>query len=146
ALEVGAGLQSSAARVGSGKERYRGRRPIGRPLTVIRPIERTGEQLGPHFFAVARKLILGKRLGTADKFAGDAASRSTVALSMLHCLHLHVLPVFAEGTEDATVVSRVAIVVSPSFPHADRCKVRRPHCRRAPLGASLKREHTLAYA
>src|SRR5262245_12266731 len=104
-----------------------------------------GEQLGPHLLAVARKLVLGKRLGTADKLAGDAASRPTVALTMLHCLHLHVLPVFAEGAEDSTVVSRVAIVVSPSFPHTDRCKVRRLQCRRSPLAASIIRDPIQAY-
>src|SRR2546422_6007526 len=100
-------MQALPAPVGGGKERHRHFREIGAALAVVRPVHLARQKLAPHVFPIAEELILGQRFRPADQLARDAVPGAALALAVLHGLHLHVLPVLAESTDDAAVaVSR----------------------------------------
>ena len=138
-LEVAARMQALPAPVRRRQQRHRDFRQIAAALLVIGVIERTREKLAPHVFAVVDELLFTESFGPAHEFAGDAAVGATFADAVLHRLHLHVLPVLAEHADDAAVACRIAEIVDPTFPHADRRKMRRLHRCRAPLVARVIR-------
>ena len=119
ALEIAARMQALPAPVGSRQERHRHLREIGSALAIVVGQQRALEQLGPHVLAVGDEFFFREGLRAAHQFAGDAAFRSALAHAVLYGLDLHVLPVLAEGADDAAVAVAVAVVVPPAFPHAD---------------------------
>src|SRR3989449_4640628 len=128
-------MQALPAPVGGGKERHRHFLEIGAALAVVRPVHLARQKLAPHVFPITDQLILGQRFRPADQLACDAVPGAALALAVLHGLHLHVLPVLAESTNDAAVAVAVAVGVVPALPGADRGEVRRPRPRPAPPGA-----------
>ena len=56
-----------------------------------------------------------------------------VAQTVLHGLHLHVVPVLGEGVVDAAVVAELAIEVGEALPHADGGEMLRLQARHLPL-------------
>src|SRR6266850_7340620 len=144
ALEVAARVQALPAPVGGGKERHRDLREIGAALAVVRPVHLTRQTLAPHVFPIPAQFILGQRFRPADQLARDPVPGAALALAVLHGLHLHVLPVLAEGADDAAVAVAVAVGVVPAFPGADRGEVRRLRRRGAPLVARVVRDAVYA--
>src|SRR6476619_1603572 len=55
------------------------------------------------------------------------------AQTVLHGLHLHVVPILREGRIDAAIVAKLAIEVGETFPHADRGEMLRLQVRHLPL-------------
>ena len=139
ALEVAARVQALPAPVGGGKQRYRNLREIGAALAVVRPVHLARQKLAPHVFPITDQFVFRQRFRPANQLARDAVSGAALALAVLHGLHLHVLPVLAEGADDAAVAVAVAVGVVPALPGADRGEVRRLRRRRAPLAARVVR-------
>ena len=92
---------------------------------MIVVVERVGEDLIAEVAAVPRQLFFGERLSSADKLARDAAAPAPLAQTILYRLHLHVVPVRPERTENTPVVRHVAVPVGRAFPNAHRREVRR---------------------
>src|SRR2546425_6456841 len=109
-------MRALPAPVGGEKRRHRHFREIGAALAVVRPVHLARQKLAPHVFPIAEELILGQRFRPADRFARDPAPGAALALAVLHGLHLHVLPMLAESTNDAAVAVAVAVGVGPPLP------------------------------
>ena len=100
---------------------------------MIVVVERMRRDLGAEIGTVLLELFFGQCLRPAHQFAADAAAAAALAGAVLHGLHLHVVPVFPEGRENAAVVRHVAEPVGGAFPHADGGEMRRLQRRHVPL-------------
>src|SRR5712664_4382368 len=133
-------MQALPAPVGCREQRHADVLQIRAALAVVGSVHLARQDLAPHILAIFDQFFFRKRVGPAHQLAGDAAFRAALALPVLHRLHLHVLPVLAEGADDAAVAVAVAVGVVPAFPGADRGEVRRLRGRSAPLVARVVRD------
>src|SRR5882724_6482589 len=76
--------------------------------------------------AACRELIVGQRLWTGDKFAGDRALRATRPNAVLNTRDLARIPARQEVGQDAAMAAELAIIVRRTFPDAQGAKMRRP--------------------
>ena len=124
ALEIPTRVQALPTPVRRGKKRHRDLVPERRALAVIVVVERVSTNLLSEIAAIRVELAIGKHLVSAYRLARHPAFRAALAEAVLHGLHLHVVPVGPEGTEDAAVMRHVPVPVGGAFPDAHRRQVR----------------------
>ena len=118
-------MQALPAPIGRGQQRHGDLVPHRRARLVIVVVERMREDFVAEIAAVFGQFPIGQRHVAAHQFARGATARAALAQSVLHGLHLHVVPVRPKGGQDAAVVGHVAVPIGCSFPDAHRREVRR---------------------
>ena len=88
-------------------------------------VQRMRQHLITEFTALRLQRFVGERLVAAHQRAVGAAAWSALAQTVLHRLHLHVVPVTPERREDAAVVRHIAVPVGGTFPHTHGGQMRR---------------------
>src|SRR5579875_127136 len=88
---------------------------------------------------VARELLVAERLGPARELAGDRMPRTAFSAAMLHRLDLDVIPVLAEGAQDAAMTRLLPKNVVRAFPNTARGEMRRIFCGDLPLVGGIVR-------
>src|SRR4029079_12008941 len=110
-FEIASWMQYLAAPVGGREQRRYDLVPLRRARLVIVVVHRMRCDLGTKIGAVSRKFRFRQSLRTAHQLAVRAAALSPFAGAVLNRLDLHVVPVFPEGREHATVMRHVAVPV-----------------------------------
>src|SRR6266478_2479363 len=123
-LDIPAQVQPLTPPISCGEKRHRHFRPYWRARLVVIVVERMGEDFIAEITAIPNQLLVQKVLGPADEFTSDAAARAALAESILHGLHLHIVPIRPEGAENTAMVCHVAVPVGSTFPDAHRGEMR----------------------
>ena len=132
-FEIAARVQALPSPVGRREQGHGDFFPDRRASPVVIVVERMREDVIAEVAAVALQFAVGQRFISAHERARDAAARAAFAQSVLHRLHLHVVPVGPERRENPAVVRHVAIPVGCALPDAHCRKMGRPQRGDVPL-------------
>src|SRR5262249_56007365 len=83
-----------------------------------------GHDVGAEICPVSGERFFRQSFGSAHKFTVNTAALAPLTGAVLHGLNLHVVPIFPERRENATMMRHIAIPVGGAFPDAHCGQVR----------------------
>src|SRR5579859_4994956 len=105
-----------------------------RSFTPPGAIQRVPQNIGDVVSTIGNEFLFTQCLFAGDAIAGLPFPMRRGAVALLHGETLLRPPVISEpAAQDATVMCAVAVVVCITLPRADRCQMRWPQRRDAPL-------------
>src|SRR3974390_2941664 len=133
AFEIPARMQGLPAPVRRRQKRHFHLRPVRQHRLVVIVVERMLKIGLAEIVAVGAHLLLSQRFGARYPVAVHAAAVPSRAKTVLHALHLHVVPVLRECVVDAAVVGQFTVEVGEALPDADGREVLGLQARDLPL-------------